>query len=135
MKVRYLLDTHVLLWWLTEPKNLSKEQLRVLRDCERRSEPVALSTVTLMEIAVVFGRGSRRKDAFDAERVLDQIESADTLELIPVDIGVAREIAALGDSLRDPIDRAILATARVHNLRLITSDERLIASGLVRTIA
>ena len=134
MNVRYLLDTHVILWWLTEPKHLSKEQLRVLRDCERRSEPVALSTVTLMEIAVVFGRGSHRKDAFDAERLLDQIESANTLELIPVDVSVAGEIATLGDSLRDPVDLAILATARVHNLRLITSDERLIASRLVRTI-
>jgi PIN domain nuclease of toxin-antitoxin system len=36
--------------------------------------------------------------------------------------------------LRDPADRAIVATARVHKLRLVTSDERIIESELVPVI-
>lgn len=40
------------------------------------------------------------------------------------------EVASLG-RLRDPADRAITATAKVHRLRLVTSDLRIIDSGLV----
>jgi PIN domain nuclease of toxin-antitoxin system len=40
----------------------------------------------------------------------------------------------LGASLRDPGDRVIVATARVHRLRLLTADQRIIESGLVPVI-
>ncbi len=37
----------------------------------------------------------------------------------------------MGGALRDPADRAIVATARIHNLKLLTSDQRIIDSRLV----
>jgi PIN domain nuclease of toxin-antitoxin system len=37
--------------------------------------------------------------------------------------------------LRDPADQAIVATARVHRLKLVTSDQRIIESKLVPVIA
>jgi hypothetical protein len=36
--------------------------------------------------------------------------------------------------LRDPADRAIVASARVHNLRLVTSDRRIIESKLAPVV-
>jgi PIN domain nuclease of toxin-antitoxin system len=36
--------------------------------------------------------------------------------------------------LRDPADRTIVATARVRNLRLLTSDQRIIESNLVPVV-
>jgi PIN domain nuclease of toxin-antitoxin system len=46
---------------------------------------------------------------------------------------VALDVAALR-VLRDPADRAIAATARVHRLRLVTSDQRIIESKLVPVV-
>lgn len=46
---------------------------------------------------------------------------------------VALEVAALA-ALKDPADRAIAATARVHRLRLVTSDQRIIESQLVPVV-
>jgi PIN domain nuclease of toxin-antitoxin system len=43
------------------------------------------------------------------------------------------DVALLG-VLRDPADRVIAATARVHRLRLVTSDQRMIESGLVGVV-
>lgn len=43
------------------------------------------------------------------------------------------EISSLG-ILRDPADRVITATARVHGLRLLTSDQRIIEHGLVKVV-
>lgn len=49
-------------------------------------------------------------------------------------VEIAREVAAMGDSLKDPNDRVIVATARVRGLRLVTSDERIIDSALVPVV-
>lgn len=54
--------------------------------------------------------------------------------IVPIDLEIAREVAALGDSLRDPADRVIVATARIHGLRLVTSDQRIISSKLVPVV-
>jgi PIN domain nuclease of toxin-antitoxin system len=48
-----LLDTHVLLRWLLEARKLSRSQLRALESAVRRGEPVALSAISLLEIAVL----------------------------------------------------------------------------------
>jgi PIN domain nuclease of toxin-antitoxin system len=42
--------------------------------------------------------------------------------------------AALLSVLRDPSDRAIVATARIHRLRLVTSDQRIVESKLVPVV-
>jgi hypothetical protein len=52
-----------------------------------------------------------------------------------VDVDIAAEVAALSSALRDPADSAIVATARIHRLRLVTSDQRMIESKLVSVVA
>jgi PIN domain nuclease of toxin-antitoxin system len=53
--------------------------------------------------------------------------------MLPVTYDVALEVPSLR-VLRDPADRAIAATARVHRLKLVTSDRRIIESGLVPVV-
>jgi len=55
---------------------------------------------------------------------------APLIEIVPFGVEEGVEVATIGPSLRDPMDRAIVATARVHRLTLITSDERIIKSKL-----
>jgi PIN domain nuclease of toxin-antitoxin system len=40
----------------------------------------------------------------------------------------------MGGGLRDPADRAIVATAQVHRLRLVTSDRRIVESKLMPVV-
>ena len=54
--------------------------------------------------------------------------------VFPLTYEIATEAASLGN-LRDPGDRAIVATARVHSLTLLTSDQRIIESKLVPVVA
>lgn len=51
MLPRFLLDTHVLVRWLIEAKRLSREQLGLIEGAVRRNEPLALSAISLIEIA------------------------------------------------------------------------------------
>lgn len=130
---RFLLDTHIVVYWLAEPKKLSREQLRVLRESVRRREPVAVSAITLLEIAVLFGEGSTRSNV-PAGRLLGALESNPAFQIVPFTVDVAAEVAALGRALRDPADRAIVCTARIRKLRLMTLDRRIIDSNLVPVV-
>lgn len=130
---RLLLDTHVVVRWLATPRKLSREQLRALREAVRRREPVGVSAVTLLELAVLFGEGSTRAHV-PLEELLGELETNQAFTILPLTVAIAAEVGAIGASLRDPADRAIVATARVRKLRLVTSDQRIIDSGLVPVV-
>ncbi len=113
-------------------KRLSHEQIRAIRGALSRGEPLAISAMTLLEVAMLASESQ-----IDLGRSLDEFLSElagnVAVRLLPINFEIASEAAALR-SLRDPADRAIVATARVHRLRLVTSDQRIIASNLVPVI-
>jgi PIN domain nuclease of toxin-antitoxin system len=79
-----------------------------------------------MEIAVMPAERLRSSIA----NILAALEPGGDFWIVPIDLEITREVPALGDSLRTTADRVIVATARVHGLRLVTSDQRIIASKL-----
>jgi PIN domain nuclease of toxin-antitoxin system len=129
---RFLLDTHIVVRWFYEPKRLSREQYRVIDEVERRGECVGVSAFSLIEI-VLLNEG-RQRLSVRLDQVFHELDTNPTLRIIPFTTEVAQEMAAMGDSLRDPGDRVIVATARVHRLRLLTADQRIIESNLVAVI-
>jgi PIN domain nuclease of toxin-antitoxin system len=67
--------------------------------------------------------------------VVGTAASSPDLEVLPLTVDVAIEQEQLGDSFpQDPVDRLIAATARVHDLTLITSDRHIRRSAVVRTL-
>jgi len=130
---RFLLDTHILIRWLIAPKLLSREQTRVLRDAVHRREPLGVSAITLLEIAILSDKDKTRRE-IRADELLRELESNPQLQIVPLTVDVAAEVAALGGYLRDPSDRVIVATARVRSLRLLTADRRIIDADLVPVV-
>jgi PIN domain nuclease of toxin-antitoxin system len=129
----FLLDTHVVVRWLIEPRKLSKDQGRVLRTEIKSERPLAIAAMTLLEIAALTV-GGRVQSKGDPNELLNRLEASPSVIVLPITFEIASEFAAIAHSLRDPADRAIVATARVHRLRLLTSDEAIIDSRLVATI-
>ena len=130
MRPRYLLDTHVLVRWLVDAKKLSREQIRVLEGAVRRGEPLALSAISLLEIAILAGEGKLK---IALGEFLASLETNPVFRILALTGEIASEIASLG-ILRDSADRAIVATTRVHGLTLVTSDQRITESHLVPVI-
>jgi PIN domain nuclease of toxin-antitoxin system len=126
---RLLLDTHILLRWFFESRRLSRTQLRAIELAIGRGERLAFSAVSLLEIAVLTG-GERLALKGSLGKFFGDLSADAAFCMLPVTYDVALEVPYLG-SLRDPADRAIAATARVHRLKLVTSDQRIIESGLV----
>jgi PIN domain nuclease of toxin-antitoxin system len=125
---RFLLDTHVAVRWLLEVKKLSRDQIRAIEEAVRRTEPVALSAMSLLEIAVLTSQGKLR---LRVDEFFEELQADPLFRILPLSYEIALEVASLGVALRDPADRAIVATARVHRLRLMTLDQRIIESKLV----
>jgi len=130
---RLLLDTHVIIRWMRDSKKLSKQQVRALDEAERRAEPVTLSAMSLLEVAVLTSQG-RVKLKTSLQEFFEDLQSNPVFRVLPVTYEIAQEVGSMGSTLRDPADRAIVATARVHRLRLVTSDQRIIESKLVSVL-
>jgi PIN domain nuclease of toxin-antitoxin system len=129
--VKYLLDTHVVIWWLMGDRKLSKEHTRLLERSERSGVPVGLSAMSLWEIAKLAERG-RLELTQSVDDSLEQLEASEHFAILPLTARVAIESTRLGARFHsDPIDQVIAATARCHGLTLLTADERIIESGVV----
>jgi PIN domain nuclease of toxin-antitoxin system len=130
---RFLLDTNVVIRYFLEPRKLSREQARILNEAVRQRETLAVSAITLLEIALVLGETSTRVKT-GMQELFQDLSGNPVFALLPLTYEIAIEVALLGAMLRDPADRTIVATARIHRLRLLTSDERIIESKLVGVV-
>jgi PIN domain nuclease of toxin-antitoxin system len=127
--MKYLLDTHVAVRWVTDDRKLDKEHVRILERAERSGDAVGLSAISLWETAMLIER-ERIDLAVSVDELFEILERS--ASLLPIDRRVAIESTRLGARMHgDPADQLIVATARCHGLTLLTSDRRLIACGLV----
>ena len=128
-----LLDTHVVLWAAIEPKRLSRTAASTLLRA-RTGGGLAMSSISLWEMASLFARG-RIETYGTIEASVRQV-----LETVGVIVEpITQEIAILATQFpdsysRDPADRLIGATARAKGIALITQDERIRSSPLLKTI-
>lgn len=126
-----LLDTHALVWAVAAPNRLSRTAEAAIRRA-RAKDGVAISAITLWELANLVARG--RIQAYGTvEASLRLLSEGVTVRPLTA------EIAALAtqfpdDYPRDPADRIIGATARAEGLVLVTHDERIRGSPLLKTL-
>lgn len=126
-----LLDTHIVLQWVVGSRQLTQNQASAIETASRRGEPIGISAISLLEIAILTDLGRIRIQGPFGE-FLQSLE-VEPYRVYPLTADIAVEAGGFR-ILKDPTDRAIAATARVHGLRLVTSDQRIIDSNLVSTI-
>jgi PIN domain nuclease of toxin-antitoxin system len=131
--VKYLLDTHVLLWWLGAPDRLSAEQRSAVEGAGPE-RPLLVSGISLWEIAMLAELG-RIELEMPLRDWLEAATAAPLVQLTAITPAIAAEVAALPASFhRDPADRMLVATARVLQATLVTSDRRIRDAGIVATL-
>lgn len=124
-----LLDTHALIWWVSGLQPLSARARRALGDALKRG-PVRASAISFLEIATAARRGRLVLEA-PVDRWLQDLLAMSELRIEPVSAEVARLAGSLGEEVHgDPVDRIIVATARLLGLRLVTADARLRRCGV-----
>ena len=125
-----LVDTHILVWARLSPSQLSPRQRKFLADIQAREARIAISAITLWEIAMMFTKKNLKTKAA-LPSLLSEIESSPWVQVLPLNAAVAAESVVIRPRLKtDPADWMIVATARVFRLPLLTADERIIDANL-----
>jgi PIN domain nuclease of toxin-antitoxin system len=125
--LRLLLDTHILLWALTDSPFLSRTAHALLRDA---TNDVYVSSVSIWEIAIKYGmnRGNAGDMPITAEAALAMVLEA-TYELLSIEPEHAVVVGQLPLIHRDPFDRLLVAQACHENIHLLTHDSALAEYG------
>ena len=116
--MKYLLDTHTLLWFLKGDKKLSDKALRLI-DSPRNSK--FLSIVSLWEIAVKVSLGKLVLDK-PFERLFPEQLYFNRIEILDITVDSLIKLTTLPFHHRDPFDRLIIAQALVEDLPIIGTD-------------
>lgn len=125
--MRLLLDTHLLLWVVTDSPKLS----RAGRVAIESADEVYVSAASLWEIAIKVGL---RRLPIDMGRLAATIDVSGFLELY-VTAEHAALVAQLPHHHRDPFDRLLIAQAMTEPLVLLTADSQLAQySDVVRLV-
>ena len=129
-----VLDTHVLVWWLSTDRSRISTLVadRIIR--ELASGEVIVSSITAWEIAMLVAK-NKLDLSVDILTWLDIAGQLEGLRFVPVDTVVAAKSNMLpGEFHADPADRIIVALARELGAALVTADEKIRRYPHVRTI-
>jgi PIN domain nuclease of toxin-antitoxin system len=119
-----VLDTHVLVWWVSGTHRLSVRAKRSI-DREVKRGPVILSTISVLEIATAVRR-ERLTLGVSLHVWLADLMTLPELGFEPVSVAIAEMAGAMRDAMHgDPADRIIVATAKLIGAKLVTAADRL----------
>lgn len=120
MGVTYLLDTHVLLWLLSEPVRLPATVLGQLADA---SNGLLVSAASGLEIATKVRIG--KLEAPDLPATLPARVQQIGASVLPISLAHALLAGSMPWPHRDPFDRLLVAQATMENATLVTVDTAL----------
>jgi PIN domain nuclease of toxin-antitoxin system len=129
--MKVLLDTCAIIWAVAVPDELSAKARSALEDPETEAFYCPMSCA---EIAWAVARKRVLLDRHWKLWFRHYVEMSGW-ECLPINLDIVEEAYSLPEPFHaDPVDRLLAATARVHDLHLITGDEKLILYPHVRTI-
>jgi PIN domain nuclease of toxin-antitoxin system len=125
----YLLDTHILLWWIFDDLKLNNDCRDIIRNPDRR---ILVSSASAWEIATKYRIGKLPEAKQLVEEYSQILHQAKFMELA-ITAAHALRAGSLPIPHRDPFDRMIIAQAELESLPIITYDEAF-HTGLIQVI-
>ena len=110
-----LLDTHTVLWWLSDDPALSETARAAIADPENT---VFLSAVVVWEIRIKQSIGK-----LDLPDDFGEVLDRQPFTELPVTVDHAHTIVELPAVHRDPFDRMLVAQAIVEHMAIVTRDQ------------
>lgn len=115
--MKYLLDTHLLLWAGSNPERLSAKALAVFNDPQNE---LLFSAVSIWEVAIKTGLG---RDDFKVDaRVFRRALLDKGYQELAISSAHAVHLPGLPALHKDPFDRMLVAQATAEGITLLTSD-------------
>jgi len=119
--MKYLLDTHIIVWMALNSPSLPKAARALI---ENEAAQLYVSAASIWETSI---KGTQRM-GISAEHLCADIEAAGCL-IVGVNARHAVRVGSLPDYHNDPFDRILLAQALTEGMQLVTADRQLARYG------
>lgn len=127
--MNYVTDTHSLIWYFTDDQHLSKKALKSFESTVKEGL-IIVPAVVLAEILFITKKG---RVPLGFTTTVAKIDALANFEISPLDLDVLK----IAESIAAPLemhDILIVATAIRYDACLITRDEQITKSKVVKTI-
>lgn len=114
---RFLLDTHVLLWWLADAPQLGPRCKELISDGRNQ---IFVSAATTWEISIKIALNK-----LTAPEDMDSIVEDEGFDKLPITLYHGQVAGNLPPLHRDPFDRMLIAQAQAEGLTLMTGDDHI----------
>jgi PIN domain nuclease of toxin-antitoxin system len=112
--MKFILDTHTLLWWLADDKKLSFQIREIITDSKNI---VYVSSVNIWEIEIKKSLGKLKAPEIDSKIIADC-----QFEELPVHVKHVIALKSLPNHHNDPFDRLLICQSIVEKAKLLTDD-------------
>lgn len=115
--MRYLLDTHILLWWLGDEQKLTNYIKEIISNPDNQ---IFISVASGWEIVI-----KQRSGKLPLKTTVQECFTKANFEILNINLNHILFLDKLPLYHHDPFDRILIAQAQVENLTFITSDEKI----------
>ncbi|MBQ3922109.1 MAG: type II toxin-antitoxin system VapC family toxin [Spirochaetales bacterium] len=121
--MKYLIDTHILIWLAISPEKISKDILFLL---ENKANEVYVSTVSFWEIAIKLSIKKLDLHGIGIDDLAAMCDEQD-IKIVQLPISAIRQyrILPMKANHKDPFDRALISLSISDNYILLTHDEKM----------
>lgn len=124
--MKVLLDTNILIYYITDHESLDKNVTEILMDYNNQ---LAVSAESIREMVVAYRhKGFKTSLWKTCEEMVESIDKVYNVRIIPIDKNVVHTYARLttntNEGHNDPSDHVIISHAMTLGLPLISSDRR-----------
>ena len=114
----YLIDTHILLWWLTNDTKLSSSTRNILSNPKNR---IYISAVSAWEISIK----KTIQPSFTFNTNIEECFSQSGFEVLPITTEHVYTLEQLPLIHKDPFDRMLLSQALCEHFVFISADKNI----------
>lgn len=125
--MKYLLDTHILLWWLIDPNKIKPKARKIISD---KTNPIFVSSVSFWEMAIKQSIGR-----LNLPHNLLETMATESFKILPILPEETLSIADLPLLHSDPFDRLLIMQAKLQDLIIMTRDTQIIEYPVVTLTA
>ena len=122
---RYLLDTHLIYWWMTADARLGKATQRIIAKSD-----IVVSTASIWEMVLKSAKGKLPLP----QGAIDEQLQAQGFVLLPILPRHIEAVRSLTCAHPDPFDRLLIAQAQDEKLKLLTRDAPILELGLAEVV-
>jgi PIN domain nuclease of toxin-antitoxin system len=117
--MRFVADTHALLWWFIDSPKISPTVAKIFENCEKGETIIYIPSIVLAEALSIF---EKKRVSFDFRKLFKMMQGAENFRLIPLDFHILQKMLDLKEVV-ELHDKIIVSTAKFLRVPLITKDK------------